>query len=92
VRIAGGCAGRAGSDGVEEVLLDRRVDGGLSAGDPLQSVADLGGTDVLGEVAASAGTQRVDDGAVIGVGGEDEDFDLTRATSWTGSDCGSLAC
>jgi hypothetical protein len=57
------------------VLLDRRVDGRLAAGDLLQGLADLRGTRVLGQVAAGPGPQRVDDRAVVGVRGQDQDLD-----------------
>ena len=42
---------------------------------PAQGLADLLGAGVFGEVAAGAGAQCVDDGPVIGVGGEHEHFD-----------------
>ena len=57
------------------MVLDRWVDGGLAAGDPLECFADFAGAGVFGQVAAGAGAQCVDDGAVIGVGGEHEHFD-----------------
>ena len=56
-------------------MLDGRVDGGLAAHDPLKRVPDLPGAGVFGEVTASTGAQGVDDGAVVGVGGEHEYFD-----------------
>ena len=70
-----GRGGWARRDGADQVLLDRGVDGGLAAGDPLECFADFVGAGVFGEVSAGAGAQRVDDGAVIGVGGEHEHFD-----------------
>ena len=57
------------------MVLDGRVDGGLAASDPLECFADFLGAGVLGQVAAGAGAQCVDDGAVVGVGGEHEHFD-----------------
>jgi hypothetical protein len=42
---------------------------------PLECFADFPGAGVFGQVAAGAGAQRVDDGAVIGVCGEHEHFD-----------------
>jgi hypothetical protein len=74
-RWVGAVAGPAGGDGVQEVLLDGRVDGGLACGDPFEGLADLGGAGVFGQVAAGTGPQRVDDGPVIGVGGEHQDLD-----------------
>ncbi len=57
-------------------MLDGRIDGGLAAGDPLECLVEFLGAGVLGQVAAGAGPQRVDDGAVISVGGEHEHLDV----------------
>ena len=43
-----------------------------------ECVADLGGAGVLGQVAAGAGAERFDDGAVVGVGGQHEYLDARR--------------
>jgi hypothetical protein len=59
----------------QKVLLDSRVNGRLAVGDLLECPADFGGAGVLGQATARAGAQCVDDGAVIGVGGEHEHLD-----------------
>jgi hypothetical protein len=66
---------RAGHDGADQVVLDGGVDGGLAVGDPLECFADLPGAGVFGQVPPGAGAQCVDDGAVIGIGGEHEHLD-----------------
>lgn len=76
----GAMAGLARGDGVQEVLLDGRVNGRLAAGDPFEGLADFRGTGIFGQVAAGTGPQRVDNGPVIGVGGEHEDVD--SASCW----------
>jgi hypothetical protein len=57
------------------VVLDRRVDGRLAPHHRLERLADLLGAGVLGQVAAGAGAQRLDDRALVVVGGEREHLD-----------------
>ncbi len=57
----------------DEVVGDRRVDGRAVVEHLPQRLVDLGTAGVLGEVAARTGPQRVEDRAVVGVGGEDDD-------------------
>ena len=57
-------------------MLDGGVDGCLSAGDLLEGPVDLFGAGVLGQIAASARPEGVDDRSVVCVGGQHEHIDV----------------
>ena len=63
-----GCLGRRrrGGDGVEEVVLDSRVDHGVVVENLQEGLADLGSAGVFGEVTAGTGPQRIDHRLIVG--------------------------
>ena len=55
--------------------MDAGVEDSQAACRGLQRPGDVGAVRVFGEVAAGPGPQRVKDGVVVDVGGEDDDGD-----------------
>ena len=76
----GGPARAAGGDGIDEVMLDGRVDDGLVLENLEERLADLLPAGVLGEIPAGTRPERIEHRPVVGVGGQDHH--LRRGSRW----------
>ena len=65
----------SGDDGVDKVMLDGGIDHSTVVEHLMERLADLRSAGVLGQVAAGAGPERLDDRTVIGVCGQGDHLD-----------------
>ena len=78
VRPSGRCGVRAAASarGREQRFVRGGVEHGLACGGRFERTRDLGAAGVLGQEPAGAGRERLEDGGVVGVRGEDDDLDV----------------